>query len=126
MTNQEKALEIAKLVIDAEPLKCEILLNCNYGGYAVSKKVYKLMNIEWDGFGYAFENMRGNPELIKIFKILGDEFSKNPGDIKLQQIDLSDLLNGYIDDYDGQESIVYNNNGMKSPIVEKMNSKSDY
>jgi len=82
----------------------EIVINTCYGGYQLSKEAYEKLELEWDGYGFAFEDDRSNPKLIKVVKELGSK-KVSGGFAKLKIVKIPDNIDWYIDEYDGMEHI---------------------
>lgn len=81
----------------------KVVINNCFGGFSLSKEAYEYMGIEWDGFGFAFENDRKNPKLADVVEQLkekADGFCAN-----LKVVKIPDGVEYEIDDYDGMESI---------------------
>jgi len=106
-----------KILIDAiKTLKehqddeIEIVLNTNFGGFALSKDACKKLG--WDGkeckyeFNSKFEKNRSNPELIKVVKEMGENSGEHSV-LSIKKIKVSNIFGVYIHNYDGQESIEY-------------------
>ena len=93
----------------------KIAINTEYGGFSVSKAVYKELGFKWDGYGYLdnedfgiksdkLDAWRADPRLIAAIEKLG--VNKASGD--MAQIAIRDIPDGTdweINDYDGMESI---------------------
>ena len=85
----------------------KVLINTCYGGFSVSKEVYERMGKEYDGFGYAFDGERTNPDLISIVEEIGSERASGSC-ANLRVVDIPEEATDWrIDEYDGSESIVY-------------------
>lgn len=85
----------------------KVVINACYGGFSVSKEVYERMGKEWDGYGYAFDNDRTNPDLIAVIEELGSEKSSGRC-AELEIVDIpEDATDWEISNYDGVESVIY-------------------
>lgn len=83
----------------------KIAINKCYGGFSLSKKAYEYLGIEWDGYGFDYNDYdkRTDPTLIKCIEELGKKASGNGSDIKI--IEIPDGIEYEIDDYDGIETV---------------------
>ena len=53
----------------------KVVINKCFGGFGLSKKAYKFLNIPWDGYGFEFMKDRSNPALVKCVEDLGEDAS---------------------------------------------------
>jgi len=93
----------------------KVVLNKCFGGFGVSKEVYKELGIKWDGYGYLrnedfniksddYMKYRFNKKLIKAIEKIGLE--KSSGKFaKLEIIDVPNDLEYEWNEYDGVETI---------------------
>jgi hypothetical protein len=83
----------------------KIVVNRCYGGFGLSEEAYKLLGLEWDGYGHGFmfDNDRGNEELVRVVEKLGEK--ANGGFAELRVVEIPDGIEFVIDEYDGIESI---------------------
>lgn len=83
----------------------KIVVNKCYGGFSLSKKAYKLLGLEWDGYGYKYsaEDKRTDEKLIKCVETLGEE--ANGRFARLRVVEIPDDIEWEIYDYDGIETI---------------------
>lgn len=81
----------------------KVVINKCYGGFSVSEAVYSYMGLEWDGYGYALNKDRTNPELVEAVEMLGGK--ANGEHAKLKVVEIPDDAEWEIDEYDGLESI---------------------
>jgi len=81
----------------------EIVVNKCYGGYSLSKEAYELLGLEWDGYGYKYEDDRSNPKLVAVVKKLKKKASGDVADLHIVKI--PDDVDWYIEEYDGLEHI---------------------
>lgn len=89
----------------------KIVINACFGGFSVSKEVYERLGKEWDGYGYAFDNDRTNPDLIAVIKEIGSKrASGHCAELKVINIP-EDATDWEINEYDGSEDIVCVVNG---------------
>jgi len=98
---------IQTLKTQDDAVKIEIVLNNCYGGFSVSKELYKSLGLAWDEYGSAFNENRTNPKLVEAVKALGAEANGECSELKIEVIDLDDVLTAYIENNDGKESISY-------------------
>ena len=94
----------------------KIVINKCYGGFSLSKKVYKALNIKWDGYGYIqnkdlniksdnWKEYRTDKKLIKAIEKIGLKQSSGTH-AELEIIEIPDDVDWEIDDYDGIESVI--------------------
>lgn len=84
----------------------KVVINKCFGGYSVSKEVYERMGKEWDGYGYAFEGDRTNPDLIAVIEEIGSERASGTC-AELRIIDIPENATDWeLDEYDGAEDII--------------------
>ncbi len=81
----------------------KIVINKCFGGYGLSKEAYEYMGLDWDDYGYEFDDDRTNPKLVECVEALGEKAS---GDFaSLTVVEIPDDVEWFIDEYDGIESI---------------------
>lgn len=84
----------------------KIVIHQDFGIFSLSREAYKELGLEWDGYGFAYNNYskRNDPRLIEIVEKLGDRAGT-----KLRIVEISDEIEEVdyfvINDYDGFESI---------------------
>lgn len=81
----------------------KVVINKCFGGFQLSKKAYKELGLEWDGYGFAFSEDRANPKLVEVVEKLGSTGSGVLGDLKV--VEIPDDVEWEIEDYDGIETI---------------------
>ena len=81
----------------------KIVINCCWGGYSLSEEAYKYLELEWDGYGFEFEDDRTNPDLVKCVEELGKK--ANGEHALLKVVEIPDDVKWYIHNYDGDETI---------------------
>ena len=93
----------------------KVAINKCFGGFSVSKEVYKELGIKWDGYGYIgnddlgikgdnYNTYRSYPRFIEALEKVGKD--KCSGSLaKVVIVEILDEIEFEIDDYDGQESI---------------------
>jgi len=83
----------------------KIVINKCFGGFVLSKKAYKFMGFEWDGFGFGWmdHEKRCDPELVKCVEVLGKEASGPSSHLAV--VDVPDGVEWEIDEYAGYETI---------------------
>ena len=63
-----------------------IVLNKCYGGYGLSEEAYKYLNLDWDNFGYKYEDDRTNVRLINVVLELGDKANELCSKLKIFKV----------------------------------------
>lgn len=93
----------------------KVVINTCYGGFGVSKAVYKELGMEWDGYGYPrnedfgidsydYLAYRAHPALIAAIEKVGEK--KASGDFaNLRIVDIPDGVEWEINKYDGRETV---------------------
>lgn len=81
----------------------KIVINKCYGGYSLSEAAYKKLGLKWDGYGYAFDDDRANPDLVKVVEDLGTDASGTFA--RLGVVEIPDGVEWEIDEYDGVELV---------------------
>jgi hypothetical protein len=84
----------------------KVVVNRCYGGFGLSEKAYRELDLEWDGYGYAYNygnKERTDPKLIEVVEKLGEEANGEFAFLKV--IEIPDDIEWFIDDYDGVETI---------------------
>lgn len=83
----------------------KIVINRCYGGFGLSEKAYEYLGLEWDGYGYAYnnENKRDDPKLIECIEALGN--TANGRWSRLGIVEIPDDVEWQIDEYDGVERV---------------------
>ena len=79
----------------------KVVINTCFGGFSVSRAVYEYMGIEWDGYGYAFNEDRANPKLIECIEHLGSSADGSCAELKV--VEIPDNVEWCIEEYDGRE-----------------------
>ena len=51
----------------------KVVINCCFGGYSLSKEAYEFLGLEWDEFGFEFEDDRTNPKLVECVETLKEK-----------------------------------------------------
>ena len=70
----------------------------------MSEKAYKEIGIEWDRYGYHFNDNRTDANMIRAVEKLGDD--ANGVSAKLEVIEIPDGVDWDIDEYDGWEKVI--------------------
>lgn len=79
----------------------KVVINESYGGFGLSKKAYEFLGIEWDGYGYGYNEDRSNPDLVRCVETLKeDSFGRFA---RLKVIEIPDDVKWHIEEYDGAE-----------------------
>jgi len=83
----------------------KIAINTCFGGFSLSKEAYDYLGLEWDNYGYKYDNKneRSNIKLIECIEKLGEKANGLYANIKI--IEIPDNIKYYIYDYDGKETI---------------------
>ena len=83
----------------------KIAINRCYGGFDQTEKAYEYLGLEWDGYGFAYNNYnkRTDPKLIECIEALGDK--ANGRWARLGIVEIPDDVEWQIDEYDGVERI---------------------
>jgi len=90
----------------------KVVINVCFGGFGISKAVYDVLGIPWDGYGYLghtcletdSDTYRSDPRLIAAIEKVGIEAASGDS-AKLKIIDVPDDVEWCIHEYDGLESI---------------------
>ena len=93
----------------------KIVVNRCFGGFSVTKEVYKELGVEWDGHGFLnnadfgvecakYMEYRTNAILISAIEKLGVEDSSGVN-AELEVVEIPDNVDWVIEDYDGSETI---------------------
>lgn len=83
----------------------KIVVNRCFGGFCLSKKAYEFLGLEWDGYGYKYDDyeLRTDEKLIECIETLG--YKANRRYSELEVVEIPDDVDWEIDDYDGIETI---------------------
>jgi len=93
----------------------KVAINRCWGGFGVSKEVFKALGMKWDNYGYLsnedfgiksdnYNAYRSDPRLIEAIEKVG--VSKSSGAMaKIEIVEIPDDVKFEIENYDGQESI---------------------
>lgn len=83
----------------------KIVVNRCFGGFCLSKKAYEFLGLEWDGYGFKYndDKSRTDEKLIECIETLGDK--ANGQYSQLEVVEIPDDVDWEIDDYDGIETI---------------------
>uniref|UniRef100_A0A6M3LT25 Uncharacterized protein n=1 Tax=viral metagenome TaxID=1070528 RepID=A0A6M3LT25_9ZZZZ len=81
----------------------KIVINTCFGGFSLSPEAYKELEIDWDGFGFAYRGDRDNPKLVAAVEKLGNK--ANGSCAKLKVIEIPDDVKYIIEEHDGSEHI---------------------
>jgi len=83
----------------------KVAINTCFGGFGLSKEAYDYLGLEWDNYGYKYDNQneRSNIKLIECIEELGEKANGLYANIKI--IEIPDNIKYYIDNYDGKETI---------------------
>ena len=83
----------------------KVVVNKCYGGFGLSQKAYKFLDLMWDGYGYKYNdyNKRTDAKLVECVETLGEEASGMLANLKV--VEIPDDIEWEIDYYDGIETI---------------------
>ena len=81
----------------------KVVINKCYGGFQLSRRAYEELGLEWDGYGFAYDNDRANPKLVEVIERLGSTGSGMFGSLKV--VEIPDDVEWEIENYDGIETI---------------------
>lgn len=81
----------------------KVVINKCYGGFGLSKEAYEYLGLDWDGYGYKYDNNRADPKLVECVETLGDAASGSCA--KLKVVEIPDGVEWEIEEYDGIEWI---------------------
>lgn len=79
----------------------KVVINKCYGGYGLSKKAYNYLGIEWDNYGYCFNDDRSNAQLVECVEELGEAANGELSELKV--VEIPDDVEWTIIEYDGVE-----------------------
>jgi len=81
-------------------MKKVVINNC-YGGFGLSKEAYEFVGLEWDGYGYAFDDKREDIKLIECVEVLKEK--ANGRNAKLKIVEIPDDVEYEISEHVGIE-----------------------
>lgn len=86
----------------------KVVINVCFGGFSLSKEAYAHLGLEWDGYGYKYDDDEGDfrrydPKLVKCVEELGDKASGAHAELKV--VEIPDDVEWKIDEYDGNEEV---------------------
>ena len=81
----------------------KIVINKCHGGFELSEEAYKYLGLDWDGFGYKYDDNRTDPKLVECVETLGDIASGQLAELKV--VEIPDDVEWEINKYDGLEWI---------------------
>ena len=81
----------------------KIVINTNYGGFMLSQKAYAELDMEWDGYGFVYNDfsLRTCKRLVDVVEKLGSK--ANGGSAILKVVEVPDNIEWEIECYDGLE-----------------------
>ncbi len=93
----------------------KIAINKCWGGFGLTRAVYKELGIKWDGYGYLenedlgieddnYNAYRSDPRLIKAIEKVG-EVDASASLASVVIVEIPDGVDFEIDEYDGQEHV---------------------
>lgn len=81
----------------------KVVINKCFGGFSLSEEAFNYLGLEWDGYGYAYDDDRANPKLVECVEALG---TKADGQLSsLRVVEVPDGVEYTIESDDGQEWI---------------------
>jgi len=81
----------------------KIVVNRCFGGFGLSKEAYAFLGLEWDDYGFKYNEDRTNPKLVECVEKLGENASGSHA--RLRVVEVPDDIEWKISDYDGQEKV---------------------
>ena len=82
----------------------KVVINRCYGGFSLSREAYDYLGLEWDGYGFAYEDDRINPKLIECLEVIGCEAASGAL-ASLKIVEIPDDVLWSLEEYDGVEWI---------------------
>jgi hypothetical protein len=93
----------------------KIVVNKCFGGFGVSEAVYKELGMEWDGYGYLYNEdfgiesdnynaYRTNKKLIEAIERIGEKTASGAM-AELRVVEIPDGIEFDINNYDGIETV---------------------
>ena len=79
----------------------KVAINRCYGGFSLSEEAYNYLGLEWDGYGFAYDDDRTNPKLIECIETLGKKASGRHAKVGI--VEIPDDVRWKIASYDGDE-----------------------
>lgn len=81
----------------------KVVINTEYGGFSLSQEAYIELDLEWDGYGLAYDDlsMRSCTRLVDVVEKLGSK--ANGGSANLKVVEIPDDVEWEIEAYDGLE-----------------------
>lgn len=81
----------------------KVVINTCFGGFRLSEKAYNFLGLDWDGYGYKFDDDRTNPKLIECVETLKEE--ANGRSASLSVVEIPDDVDWEITEYGGSETV---------------------
>jgi hypothetical protein len=83
----------------------KIVVNRCFGGFSLSKEAYEELGLEWDGYGFAYDDddKRDDPKLVEVVERLGAKADGRYADLKV--VEIPDDVEWTIEEYDGSEHV---------------------
>lgn len=82
----------------------KVVVNKCFGGFSLSEEAYKFLGLEWDGYGYKYNDRRTDEKLVECVETLGDRASGRYADLRV--VEVPDGEAWEIDYYDGIETVI--------------------
>ena len=87
----------------------KVVINKCFGGFGLSPEAYKFLNIPWDEYGFAFDEDRSNPALVKCVEELAAAAGGRYSSLKV--VEIPDDVEWEINEYDGLEHVAEKHRG---------------
>ena len=81
----------------------KVVISKCYGGFGLSEKAYKELDIPWDGFGHGRDIKRSCPNLVRVVEKLGKDANGSCADLCV--VEIPDDVEWEISEYDGYERV---------------------
>ena len=81
----------------------KIVINRCFGGFSLSKAAYEELGLEWDDYGFAYNDNRTDPNLVACVEKLGPAANGDFADLGV--IEIPDDVEYEITEYDGLEKV---------------------
>ncbi len=82
------------------------VINTCYGGFSLSEEAYKFLGLEWDGYGYRYQERieRTDSKLVECVETLGHKANGRFASLKVVEIP-DNTTDWRMTEYDGTEFI---------------------
>jgi hypothetical protein len=82
----------------------KVVINTCFGGYSLSAEAYEYLGLDWEGYGYEYDDDRANPDLVRCVEELGFEKASG-GSARLAVVEIPSDVDWCIEKYNGKEWI---------------------